>query len=123
MFLYIFVAGESVGLSCDYVVYFVFLRDVWIRTQRAAVASRCATNLATHLISYASQCMLKIHVLKQNVFTTYDLYVSLYVIPCPSYCCVIVLVSPLIILVPSMGIKQGMSMARYTQYTVYGIAH
>jgi hypothetical protein len=25
------------------------LRDVWIRNQRAAVASKCATNLATHL--------------------------------------------------------------------------
>jgi hypothetical protein len=25
------------------------LRDIWIRTQRAAVASRRATNLATHL--------------------------------------------------------------------------
>ncbi len=29
--------------------YFLFLRDVWIRTQRAAVASRRATNLATHI--------------------------------------------------------------------------
>jgi hypothetical protein len=29
--------------------FFVFLRDVWIRTQSAAVASRRATNLATHL--------------------------------------------------------------------------
>ncbi len=32
-----------------YVAHFVFLRDVWMRTQRAAVASRRATNLATHL--------------------------------------------------------------------------
>jgi hypothetical protein len=32
-----------------YVAHFVFLRDVWIRTQKAAVASRRATtNLATH---------------------------------------------------------------------------
>jgi hypothetical protein len=31
------------------VAHFVFLRDVWIRTQRAAVTSRRATNLATHL--------------------------------------------------------------------------
>jgi hypothetical protein len=38
-----------VGHSFVYVAHFVFLRDVWIRTQRAAVASRCATNLATHL--------------------------------------------------------------------------
>ncbi len=29
--------------------HFVYLRDVCIRTQRAAVASRRATNLATHL--------------------------------------------------------------------------
>jgi hypothetical protein len=35
--------------SLSYVAHFVFLRDVWIRTQRAVVASRCATNLATHL--------------------------------------------------------------------------
>ncbi len=32
-----------------YGAHFVFLGDVWIRTQRAAEASRCATNLATHL--------------------------------------------------------------------------
>jgi hypothetical protein len=32
-----------------YVVLFVFMRYVWIRTQRVAAASRCATNLATHL--------------------------------------------------------------------------
>ena len=31
-----------------YVAHFVFLGDVWIRTQRAAVASRAATNLAAH---------------------------------------------------------------------------
>ncbi len=36
-----------------YVAYFVFLRDVWIRTQRAAVASRRATNLDTHLSWYS----------------------------------------------------------------------
>jgi hypothetical protein len=29
--------------------FFIFLIDVWIRTQSAAVASRCATNLATYL--------------------------------------------------------------------------
>ncbi len=37
------------GHSFVYVAHFVFLRDVWIRTQRAAAASRRATNLATHL--------------------------------------------------------------------------
>jgi len=54
MFYYIFFFGglECVGHSCAYVAYFVFLRDVWIRTQRAAVASRCATNLVTHLQGY-----------------------------------------------------------------------
>jgi hypothetical protein len=41
---------ECVGHSFAYVAHFVFLRDVWIRTQRLAVASRCATNLATHLL-------------------------------------------------------------------------
>ncbi len=39
-----------------YVGRFVILRDVWIRTQRAAVVSRCATNLATHLPKLASHC-------------------------------------------------------------------
>ncbi len=44
-----FFAGlECVGHSFAYVAHFVFLRDVWIRTQRAAVASRRATNLALH---------------------------------------------------------------------------
>jgi hypothetical protein len=42
------------GLECDvhsfaYVAHFVFMRDVWIRTQRAAIVSRRATALATHL--------------------------------------------------------------------------
>jgi hypothetical protein len=41
-------------LECDghffaYVANCVSLKDVWIRTQRAAVARRRATNLATHL--------------------------------------------------------------------------
>ncbi len=49
-FLYIFFGGlECVGHSFAYVAQYVFLRDVWIRTQRAAVASRRAPNLATHL--------------------------------------------------------------------------
>ncbi len=41
--------GENVGHSFAYVAHFVFLRDVWIRTKRAAVASRRATNLVNHL--------------------------------------------------------------------------
>jgi hypothetical protein len=35
---------ECVCHSVAYVAYFVFLRDVWIRTQRAAGASRSTTN-------------------------------------------------------------------------------
>jgi hypothetical protein len=48
-FLYIFGGLERVGDSFAYVVHFVFLRDVFIRTQRVAVASKRATNLASHL--------------------------------------------------------------------------
>ncbi len=48
-FLIYFLAGQSV-LATLYVVHFVFLRDVFcILTQRAAVASWRAANLATHL--------------------------------------------------------------------------
>ncbi len=55
MYRYIFLAGlECVGHSFAYVAHFVFLRDVWIRTQRVAVASRRATNLATHLPNLAT---------------------------------------------------------------------
>jgi hypothetical protein len=40
IFFCIFFGGlECVGQSFAYVAHFVFLRDVWIRTQRAAVAS------------------------------------------------------------------------------------
>jgi hypothetical protein len=38
----------------DYVAHFIFVRDVWIRSQRAAIASRRATNLATHLPNIAN---------------------------------------------------------------------
>jgi hypothetical protein len=38
------------GYSFTYVAHLVFSRDVWIRTQRAAVASRRTTNFATHLL-------------------------------------------------------------------------
>jgi hypothetical protein len=48
-FVYFFGGLEFVGHSLAYVAYFVFLRDVWILTQRAAVAGRRANNLATHL--------------------------------------------------------------------------
>ncbi len=45
----VFSGLECVGYSFAYVAHFVLLRDVWIRTQRTAVASRRATNLANHL--------------------------------------------------------------------------
>ncbi len=34
------------------VAHFVYLGNVWIRTQRAALASRCSTNVATHLPNF-----------------------------------------------------------------------
>jgi hypothetical protein len=55
LFLVYFFGGlECVGHSFAYVAYVVFLRDVWIRIQRTAVASRRATNLATHLSDLAT---------------------------------------------------------------------
>ncbi len=48
-FVDFFCGRESVGHFFAYVAHFEFLRDVWIRTQRAAVASRRATSPATHL--------------------------------------------------------------------------
>ncbi len=53
-FLYYFGGLECVGQSFDYVAHFVFLRDVWIRTQTAAVASRRATSLVNHLPNLAT---------------------------------------------------------------------
>ncbi len=48
-FFCIFFGGlECVGHSFAYVAHLWFLRDVWIRTQSAAVASWRATDLATH---------------------------------------------------------------------------
>jgi hypothetical protein len=49
LFLNFFGRLECVGHSFTYVAHFVFLRDVWILSQRAAVAGRRANNLATHL--------------------------------------------------------------------------
>jgi hypothetical protein len=58
---------ECVGHSFAYVAHLVFLGDAWIRTQRAAVESRCATNLATHLpFLVAHLPNLAIHLLTEN---------------------------------------------------------
>jgi hypothetical protein len=55
LFFVYFLGGlESVGHSFAFVAYFVFSRDVWIRTQRAAVASMRATKLASHLPNLAA---------------------------------------------------------------------
>ncbi len=47
-FVYFFGGLECVGHSFADVAHLWFLRDVWIRTQSAAVASWRATDLATH---------------------------------------------------------------------------
>ncbi len=48
-YIYFFGGLECVGHSLAYVAILqFFFRDVWIRTQRAAVASMHATHLATH---------------------------------------------------------------------------
>jgi hypothetical protein len=47
-FVYFFGGLVWVGHSFAYVAHLWFLRDVWIRTQSAAVASGCATNFATN---------------------------------------------------------------------------
>jgi hypothetical protein len=51
-FVYFFGGLGCVGYSFAYVAHLVFLRNLWIRTQRAAEASRRATNLATHLPNF-----------------------------------------------------------------------
>ncbi len=50
---------ECVGHSIAYVARFIFLRDIWIRTQRAAIANRRATNIATHLPGYILALFIK----------------------------------------------------------------
>jgi hypothetical protein len=56
VFLYFYFFGglECVGHSFASVAHFVILIDERIRTQRAAVTSRRATNLATHLSHLAT---------------------------------------------------------------------
>jgi hypothetical protein len=65
-FIYFFGGLECVGHSFVYVALFVVLRDVWIRTQRAAVASRLTTNLATHLPTLRLLVSLEIPSLKKG---------------------------------------------------------
>ncbi len=69
---YIFYGLEFVGYSFAYVARLVYLRDVWIRTQWAAVASRRATNLATYLPLF-----LIILLVPHPFFSILNLYVVL----------------------------------------------
>jgi hypothetical protein len=49
--MYIFVGLECVGHSCAYVALFmIFLRDVWIRTQSAAVAVKSGCFMQAHRV-------------------------------------------------------------------------
>ena len=48
IFVHYFGGLDRFSHSFVFVAHFVFLRDVWIQTERAAVARKCATNLATH---------------------------------------------------------------------------
>jgi hypothetical protein len=53
VFLVYFFGGlEFVGPSFSDVVHFVFLGDVWIRTHRAAVSSRCSIYSSKPQISF-----------------------------------------------------------------------
>jgi hypothetical protein len=52
LFCILFGGLECIGHSFAYVGHFIFLRDGWIRTLRAAVASRRDTNLATDLLFF-----------------------------------------------------------------------
>ncbi len=58
IFCLLFGRLECVAHSFAYVAPFVFLRDVWVRTQRDVVASRRASNLATHLPKLAPISLL-----------------------------------------------------------------
>jgi hypothetical protein len=49
IFLYVFGGLKWRANSFAYVAHFVFLRYVWIRTQRPAEACKLTNNLATHL--------------------------------------------------------------------------
>jgi hypothetical protein len=55
LFVYCFGGLVCVGHSFAYVAHFVFLRKVWIRTLSAAVSSRRATNLTTHIPDLAKE--------------------------------------------------------------------
>jgi hypothetical protein len=48
IFFVFFGVLECVGHTFAHVAHLIFLRDVWIKTLRAAVASRRSTDLATH---------------------------------------------------------------------------
>jgi hypothetical protein len=57
-FLFFFGGLECAGHSYAYVAHLLFLRDVWIRTQKATIASRRANSLATHPSSWLPVSLL-----------------------------------------------------------------
>jgi hypothetical protein len=69
LFLCVYFCGglECVGHSFNYVATFVFLTDVWIRNQRAAVSSRRANNLATHLVNLVTHLGLIRAVMERSI--------------------------------------------------------
>jgi hypothetical protein len=58
----IFGGLDSVGHSFANVDHFLLLRDIWIRTRRAAVANRRATILANHAISLAHMLLMCVEI-------------------------------------------------------------
>jgi hypothetical protein len=63
IFLFIFGGQEFVGQSFAYVIHFVLLKNVLIRTQRATVESRRTTSLATHIPLSHQSSYLATHLL------------------------------------------------------------
>ncbi len=74
IYCFVFFGGlDCVGHSFTDVPHFVFLRDVWIRTHRATVASRRVTNLDTHLSSAEFSCQKKFSRSCMVFFAFYDI--------------------------------------------------
>jgi hypothetical protein len=73
---------ECAGHSFAHVAHFAYLRDVCFRTQRAAVASRCATNLATFSLNLATHLPQLSHPSPKRVYLLIDnLYRIISIVP------------------------------------------
>jgi hypothetical protein len=100
-FVYCFGGLECVGNSFAKVAHFVFLRNVWIRTQRVAVASRCATNLSTHLLSLYTYSFLTFIfiVVPSLLYSSFLMFSSYLLLPyCNLYSCSLLIVSFILVL-------------------------